>query len=148
MIAAWQDGAWQFSAPQTGWLAFVVDEGALLAWTGSAWADAITALTSLNNMMLLGVGTMADTTNPFSAKLNNVLAVAKTVAEGGSGDLRYKLSKESAGNTLSMLFQDNYSGRAEIGLTGDDNFHFKVSPDGSAWYDGIVINKTTGAVSF
>src|SRR5450755_1227575 len=23
-----------------------------------------------------------------------------------------------------VLFQDNYSGRAEIGLTGDDDFHF------------------------
>ncbi len=101
-IAAWQDGAWQFSAPQTGWLAYVVDEGALLAWTGSAWADAISALTSLNNMTLLGVGTIADGSNPFSAKLNNTLFVAKTVAEGGTGDMRYKLSKESAAKTLSL----------------------------------------------
>jgi hypothetical protein len=147
MIAAWQDGAWLFSAPRTGWLAYVVDEGALLAWTGSAWADAITAITSLNNMTLLGVGTLADTTNPFSAKLNNVLLAAKTVAEGGDGDLRWKLSKESASHTLSMLFQDNYSGRAEIGLTGDDNFHFKVSPDGSTWLDALLVDKSTGQVT-
>ena len=147
-IAAWQDGAWQFSTPQTGWLAYVVDEGALLAWSGSAWVDAMAALTSLNNMTLLGVGTAADATNPFSAKLNNTLFTAKSVAEGGDGDLRYKMSKEAAANTLSLLFQDNYSGRAEIGLTGDDDLHVKVSPDGSTWYDGIVIDKDTGAVTF
>lgn len=146
-IAAWQDGVWQFSAPQIGWLAYVVDEGALLAWTGSVWADAITALTSLNNMTLLGVGATADTTNPFSAKLNNTLFVGTTVAEGGTGDLRVKLSKESAAKTLSLLFQDNYSGRAEIGLTGDDNFHFKVSPDGSTWLDALVVDKSTGRVT-
>ena len=57
------------------------------------------------------------------------------------------MSKEAAANTLSLLFQDNYSGRAEIGLTGDDDFHFKISPDGNAWYDGIVIDRATGAVS-
>ena len=70
---------------------------------------------------------------------------AKTVAEGGDGDLRYKLSKESAAKTLSLLFQDNFSGRAEIGLTGDDDFHFKISPDGSTWTDALVLDKTTGA---
>ncbi len=145
-IAAWQDGAWQFCPPQTGWLAYVVDEGALLAWSGSAWVDALSALTSLNNMTLLGVGTMADTTNPFSAKLNNTLFVAKTAAEGGDGDLRYKMSKEAAANTLSLLFQDNYSGRAEIGTLGDDNFSMKVSPDGAVWHLGLSIDRGSGKV--
>jgi hypothetical protein len=69
------------------------------------------------------------------------------VAEGGDGDLRYKLSKESAAKTLSLLFQDNFSGRAEIGLTGDDDFHFKTSPDGSAWNDALTLDKTTGATT-
>lgn len=149
-IAAWQDGAWQFSTPRTGWLAYVVDESAMVAWNGSAWVAAVEALTptALNNMTLVGVGTTADSTNPLSAKLNNTLFAARTVAEGGDGHLRYKLSKESAAKTLSFLFQDNFSGRAEIGLTGDDDFHFKVSPDGSTWREAIVINKTTGQVSF
>ncbi len=149
-IAAWQDGVWQFSTPRIGWLAYVVDESVLLAWDGSAWVSAIDALTptALNNMTLVGVGTTADSTNPLSAKLNNTLFVAKTVAEGGDGNLRYKLSKESAAKTLSFLLQDNYSGRAEIGLTGDDDFHFKVSPDGSAWVDALVLDKTTGAAKF
>ena len=147
-VAAWQDGAWQFSAPQTGWSAFVVDEGTLLVWNGSAWGDFFSTVTLIQNLALLGIGTTADTSNPLSAKLNNALFAAKTVAESGSGDLRYKLSKESAGHTLSFLFQDNFSGRAEIGLTGDDDFHFKVSADGSTWYEGIKIAAATGKVSF
>ena len=73
------------------------------------------------------------------------LWVAKTVGEGGDGTLRCKLSKESASKALSLLFQDNFSGRAEIGLTGDDDFHFKVSADGSSWIDALIIDKTTGA---
>lgn len=147
-IAAWQDGAWQFSTPQTGWVAYVVDEGTLLTWNGAAWGDFFATVTSLQNLAMLGLGTTADTTNRLSAKLNNALFTAKTVAEGGDGNLRYKLSKESAAKTLSFLLQNNFSGRAEIGLTGDDDFHFKVSPDGSTWYEGIKIAAASGKVSF
>jgi hypothetical protein len=143
-IAAWQDSAWKFSVPAIGWLAYVIDEGRLLTWSGTAWVDALSVLTTLQNITLLGVGTTADATNPFSAKLSNALWVAKTVAEGGDGTLRYKLSKESAAKTLSFLFQDNYSGRAEVGLTGDDDFHFKVSGDGSSWIDALTLDKSTG----
>jgi hypothetical protein len=144
-VAAWQDGAWRFYVPRVGWLVYVVDEGTLLAWSGSAWVDAMAILTTLQNMVLLGIGTTADSTNPLSAKLNNTLWMAKTVAEGGDGHLRYKMSKESAAKTLSLLMQTNYSGRAEIGLAGDDDLHFKVSPDGSVWTDALLIDRTTGA---
>jgi hypothetical protein len=147
-IAQYSGGGWVFFSPRTGWLAYVADESKLLAWDGSAWVAAVSSsgdITSLQNLTLLGVGAAADTTNPFSAKLNNALWTAKTVAEGGDGTLRYKLSKESAAKTLSLLFQDNFSGRAEIGLAGDDDFHFKVSADGTNWIDALIIDKTTGA---
>jgi hypothetical protein len=147
-IAVWQDDGWDFYTPQIGWLAYVADEGALLAWTGNGWVDAIAALTSLNNMTLLGVGTAADATNPFSARLNNILWVARALAEGGDGDLRWKMSKEGASNTLSMLFQTGFSGRAELGLTGDDDFHIKVSPNGSSWLDALSLDRATGGISF
>ena len=146
-VAAWQDGAWHFYVPQVGWFAYVIDEGWLAAWNGSAWVDAMAMLTTLQNMVLLGVGTSADATNPFSAKLNNTLWTAKTVAEGGDGNLRYKLSKESASKTLSLLMQTNLSGRTEIGLACDDDFHFKVSSDGSTRIDAVKIARTSGAVA-
>lgn len=149
-VASWQDGVWQFSVPRVGWTAYAIDESLLLAWDGSAWVSAIEAMTptALNNMTLIGLGTAADATNPFSAKLNNVLLTARPVAESGDGNLRAKVNKEAAGNTASFLFQNNYAGRAEIGLTGDDDFHVKVSADGSTWRDAIVIDRATGQVSF
>jgi len=146
-VAAWQDGGWVFCVPQAGWFAYVIDEGALVAWSGSAWVSALAMLSSLQNIALLGVGTTADSTNPLSAKLNNALWAAKTVAEGGDGNLRTKMSKENAAKTLSLLFQDNFSGRAEIGLTGDDDLHVKVSADGSSWLDAITVDRTTAKLT-
>jgi hypothetical protein len=140
------DGAWRFHAPFKGLSAIVEDEQALIHFDGAAWAD-LSALISLQNVPLLGVGTTADASNPFSAKLNNALLTAKYVAEGGDGDLRIKANKEAAADTLSYLFQTNWSGRAEFGLIGDDDFAIKVSPDGSAWTTALTIDKTTGEVN-
>ena len=63
----------------------------------------------------------------------------------GAG-VQAKLNKNAAGDTASFLFQTGYSGRAEIGLTGDDDFHFKVSPDGASWVTALKLDKTNGQV--
>lgn len=145
-VAAWQDGGWAFYVPRAGWTCYVEDENALLTFDGGAWQ--VVTGSELQNLSLLGIGTTADAINPLSAKLNNALFAASTVAEGGDGTLRYKLSKENEDKTLSFLFQDNYSGRAEIGLTGDDDFHFKVSSDGATWIDALKIASADGTLSF
>ncbi len=147
-VAVWQDGAWDFHTPREGWRCWVEDENVFLIFNGSAWVDWGAALGALQNLALLGIGTTTDATNPFSAKLNKALWTAKTAAEGGDGDLRSTMNKETASDVLSLLLQTGFSGRAEIGLIGDDNLSFKVSADGSTWNIGLVADKTTGGVRF
>lgn len=144
---AWQDGAWAFHAPRRGWLAYVLDEGALLAWTGTSWAAAITALRQLD-LDRLGLGTQASAATPFAAKLNQALWTALEAAEGGTGDLRLALNKEDAAGIVSLVLQSGYSGRAEIGLAGDDDLHLKVSADGAAWTEALRVDRASGLVRF
>ena len=96
---------------------------------------------------LLGVGTAPDAGNPLSVNANTALFNAKPTGSGGSGDFRFVVNKDSAANTASYLFQDGFSGRAEVGLCGDDNVHVKVSPDGSSWKTGLLIDAATGALT-
>ena len=56
------------------------------------------------------------------------------------------VNKSAPAATASLLMQSGASGRAEIGLTGDDDFHIKVSNDGSVWRDAISVDKDTGFV--
>ncbi|PPD24729.1 MAG: hypothetical protein CTY30_01420 [Methylocystis sp.] len=147
-IATFLAGGWSFLAPQAGWRAYVEAESLLLLYDGAGWIDCGLSLRQLQNLALLGIGATADGANPLLAKLNATLFTAKSVGEGGSGDLRFALNKESAAKTVSQLYQSNYSARAETGLTGDDNFHVKVSSDGAVWKESIVVDSATGEVGF
>lgn len=139
-IASRIDGAWRFLAPAAGWRAWVADEGRLLVWDGAAWSLAAPAP---NPTPLLGVNTVADAVNRLSVKANAALLSHDDVTPG-SGDMRLSLNKATSARTTSLLMQTGYSGRAEIGLTGDDQLRVKVSLAGSTWTDAIVCNPANG----
>jgi len=143
-VALWTDGAWLRLPPRTGWRAWVEDEGLLLVYDGSVWVG--TTPGELQNMALLGIGTTADAANPFSAKLNAALWTAKTAGEGGTGDLFYTMNKEAASGDLGYVFQTGYVTKALVGLFGSDLFRLAVSADGSAFFDGFIVDNTSGIV--
>ncbi|MEG9884623.1 MAG: DUF2793 domain-containing protein [Hyphomicrobiales bacterium] len=147
MIAVFQAGGWVFHTPKTGWLAWLEAERLLMIWTGGRWADLCAALAGVNNLAGLGIATEADDENPLAAKLNKALFAARSVAEGGSGDLRYTLNKETPDNVLSMLLQSGWGGRAEFGLIGCDDFMLRVSGDGTTWRDALRVDRNSGALS-
>jgi hypothetical protein len=146
-IATWQDGAWAFLAPRTGWCIWSVADNVVFVFDGSHWRDQRDLPVTLDNAVHVGINTSANSPNLLSVKSNAALLTAINVANGGSGDARLQISKESASKTASVFFSEAFSGRAEFGLVGDDNFHLKVSPDGSAWSDALVIDRTTGKIA-
>lgn len=91
--------------------------------------------------------TTADASNPFSAMLNAALWTAKTVAEGGTGDLFYIMNKEAAGDDLGLTLQTGFSTRALLGLFGSDRFRLAVSADGSTFFDGLIADNAIGIVA-
>jgi hypothetical protein len=138
-IAAWQDGGWAFYAPAEGWIAWIVDEAALLAFDGSDWISAA-ASAALQNVPMIGINAVADATNRLA------IASAATLFNHAGAGHQHQINKNAAADTASLLFQTGLSGRAEIGLTGDDDLHFKVSADGSSWSEAIAIDRNTGRV--
>lgn len=89
--------------------------------------------------LYLGLGgATADATNRFS-----INAPASLFNHAGAGH-QVKVNKAAATDTGSFLFQTGFSGRAEFGLTGSDDFQIKVSPDGSVWNNALAIEAATG----
>lgn len=147
-LARFEAGAWRLVEAAPGARVFILDEQRLVVLGEAGWTDLCGDAERLDNLQGLGVGTESDETNPFAAKLNNALWTARAIGEGGTGDLRYALNKEDGAKVLSLLFQSGWSGRAEIGLVGDDDLVLRVSPDGAAWREAFRVDRYSGRVGF
>jgi hypothetical protein len=143
-IASWQDGAWAFVVPRIGWCIWSVADNVVFVFDGTHWRDQRNLPVTLDNAVHVGINTAASSPNLLSVKSNAALLTAINLADGGSGDARLQISKESAAKTASVFFSDAFSGRAEFGLVGSDAFKLKVSADGSAWVEAFNIDQTTG----
>jgi hypothetical protein len=90
---------------------------------------------------LLGLGgATADSFNRLSMNTPAVL-----LNNAGAG-IEATVNKAAAGNDAAFAFKTGFSARALIGLLGNDNFSFKVSPNGSTFFDAIVVDRTNGQV--
>lgn len=137
MLAAWSGHNWIFIAPRPGWSAALGSD--LRIWTGSDWERP--ALQDPENLAGIGVNTGFDAINRLS-----VSAPATLFTHEGA-DHRLTVNKAEPGDTASLLFQTGWSGRAEMGTVGDDDFAVKVSADGTSWVDALQIDRESGRVS-
>ncbi len=145
-LASFDGSLWRFLMPKAGWIVFNIADSLVYAYNGTLWRKLSDAISQLQNLSALGIGTSSDSNNTLAAKLNSALFAARGTGEGGTGDVRVTLNKQASSNTASQLYQTNWSGRAETGLSGDDNWHVKVSADGATWREVILANAASGAV--
>ena len=139
-LAVFQSGGWIYSQPREGWRLWAEDEDKLFVFDGTAWHDLL-SFGDISSVSLLGVNTTADVGNRLAVSSPAVL-----LTHSGS-DHRLKINKNAPADTGSLLFQTGFSGRAEMGLSGDDNYHLKVSADGATWKEALVVDRVTGAVT-
>lgn len=131
-VAAVQDGTWLFFQPAEGWVAWVAAESAAVVYHAGAWSDL-----KPRSADALDIGTHADPVNRLAVGSEGVL-----LTHDGD-DCRLKINKAASGDTASLVFQNAYSGRAEMGLAGDDRFRVKISADGIGWSDILVADPAT-----
>ena len=55
-------------------------------------------------------------------------------------------NRAAAGNDAAFAFKTGFSVRALIGLLASDDFSFKVSPNGSTFFDAMKIDRSNGQV--
>ncbi|WP_226783029.1 DUF2793 domain-containing protein [Oceaniglobus trochenteri] len=137
-VATYDGAAWRFAMPEHGWRAEVLADGTSVVFDGTAWQN---RSLDLGNVATLGVATTADSTNRLAVSSPAVL-----LNHAGGGH-QLKINKATAPDTASLLYQTDFSGRAEIGLSGDDDLSIKVSPDGGAWTTALAFDATSGRVS-
>ena len=140
-IALRMEGAWRYVTPIEGFALWVSDEDKFLTFNGTTWAELAGGGGTPSTLPLLGINATADATNKLT-----VASSALLFNNIGNG-VQVKLNKNAASDTASLLFQTGFSGRAEMGTAGDDDFHFKVSSNGSSFTEAIVVQASSGRVT-
>lgn len=131
-IAVREEDGWSFLEPREGFLAWFRHENGLRIFSNSEWRTLPTPDDLCTGR--LGISASADQINRFC-----VSSPASLFNHAGTSH-QIKINKASNPDTASMLFQSNWSGRAELGLMGSDQFSLKVSEDGSQWVTALSIN--------
>ena len=122
------------------WLAFDQSRGRYLYFDGGGWVE-LPQQTELANLQNVGINSTADATNRLS-----ISASASLYSHEGASH-QVKVNKASTADTVSLLFQTNWSGHAEMGLNGSKSWSLKISPDGSSWQEAISFDPSSGSVS-
>lgn len=135
-IAYWQENGWLFVTPNDGWKAYDVAAQSDIIFANGAWGSI-----GGGTLGMFGINTTADAVNRLA-----VAGDATLLNNDGSGH-QLKINKATAPDTASLLFQTGFSGRAEMGLTGTDDFAIKVSADGAVWTDAMRFMGSTGHVT-
>lgn len=137
-IALYTEAGWQFTQPLNGWQAYVMAESQMAFYNGLTWIALSDGPFTVGQ---LGVSATPDATNRLA-----VSSPATLLNHAGSGH-QLKLNKAVAGDTASLLFQTGFSGRAEMGTAGSDDFSVKVSADGSTFFTALEADAATGEVT-
>lgn len=146
-LAHFRDGTWVFLPLRPGLTVWVSSAALLAVWDGADWQDFTPGADNVNPAEFVGVNTTADATNRLAVKSDAVLFSHDDVTPG-TGDIRFTANKLSESATASFLFQSNWQGRAELGLTGDDDFSLKTSPDGVNFNLAMTAERQTGIARF
>ncbi len=136
-LASFRGGGWLFILPREGWRAWGTTLGEIRVYSGQTWANLSSNFDGVDG---LGINANFDSTNRLT-----VSSDASLFNHDGSGH-QIKVNKSSSGETASLLFQSDWSGRAELGLSGDDAFSVKVSADGSSWITSLALDPNSGVV--
>lgn len=137
-LAYWVGGVWQYHGPVEGWTVFDRQASRMLVFSGGTWT--VLADEGGANLAQFGINASADTANRL------VLSSSASLFTHEGNGHQFKINKAGPADNGSILFQSGWSGRAEFGLTGDDDWHVKVSADGANWNEALVVDAASGAV--
>ena len=133
----------------------VVNVGSSVAGAGGTLVVNSPTVTFANSVTAVGMpqanlsagragigGATADATNRLSVNSSNVLL------NNAGTSLDLALNKAASADDASVTFKSGFSARALLGLLASDDLTLKVSPDGTAYFDGLTVDRNTGRVAF
>lgn len=138
-LARYSNNTWRFFTPREGWRVWVADTSRMLVFGSGQWQEL--SVSEDQPITQLGINATADSVNRLS-----VNSSATLLNHEGAGH-QLKINKAALTETASLLFQSSFSGRAEMGLAGSEDWSIRVSDDGTNWTTALEVDAATGQIS-
>jgi len=122
-IGVFISGRWVWFSPLPGWVVWDKIGATLRVFDGMDWVPPISDMDP-ENMPFLGLNASAGPSQRLSVASDTSLFTH----DGDSH--RLTLNRAASADTASLVFQTDFSGEAEIGLTGGEGLSIKTSSDG------------------
>ena len=122
-IAVFMSGNWIWFIPRAGWVVWDTAGETLRIFDGSTWVSPVSEMDH-ENLPFLGLNAPASSNQRLSVASDTSLFTH----DGDSH--RLLLNRAAVSDTASVLYQTDYAGEAEVGLTSTDGFSIKTSSDG------------------
>lgn len=140
-LAVWTASGWTYIAARTGWRSWLQDERAdVIFLEGEGWEN-MQSGQAAEHVERFGINASADDVNRLSMN-----ADASLFNHDGQ-DHRLVINRASISDTASIIFQTDFVGQIEAGLTSAESFDIRVSRDGVSFQSSMSID-TSGHVDF
>ena len=130
-IAVFVNGSWAWFSPTPGWTIWDNMGQTLRVFNGEDWVRP-TPDTLPENLPYLGLNTSATPAQRFA------VASETSLFNHDGNSHRLTLNRAAKTDTASLVFQTEFEGEAEIGLTGTNGFSLKTSADGLTFSDRLT----------
>ena len=138
-IAVYMSGSWIWFVPSAGWVVWDEIDETLRIFDGSMWRPPVSDA-GTENLPFLGLNASASSNQRLSVASDSSLFTH----DGDSH--RLTLNRAAASDTASLIFQTDFSGEAELGLTGLDGFSIKTSSDGTSFANRMTTPKNYAGI--
>lgn len=126
--------------PAIGWQAYVEDEAHLMVFDGPLWKGFHRFRKTCPCRCWVFM--------PLPMRSTGLRISSDTGLSNNAGaGHQVKVNKQAVTDTASLLYQTNWTGFAEMGLNGSNDFSAKVSCDTGQWREAIKIDHATGNVA-
>jgi len=130
-IAVYMSDQWVWFTPKSGWTLWDRDDETLRVFDGLNWLKA-TPDTIPETLPKLGLNATATASQRLS------ISSETSLFNHDGNSHRLSLNRAADTDTASLVFQTDFAGEAELGLTGTAGFSLKTSPDGVGFSDRLT----------
>jgi len=141
-LAAYQDGAFAFFAPQPGWSMHVLDEGVQIVFGANGWQALATGGAGGGVSGELGLNAQASAATRLAVGSDNSL-----FTHDAGGSHRLAINRADTASTSSLIWQTGYQADAELGLAGPDDMALKVRSSVGHWSNALTVDRETGKLA-